>query len=184
MAIWDWMQLFMNRAEGQKLTNLVLQGLNILWLWNWQLQPCLPRCLLWGIRCHAVGFLLYQRAHSSPFGTQKTLPAALLLHNNHPVQFQLNSIIMRIVSWEQLGYLGFLLCAQGTFCSRPRGITMIESTQIRWFWRWSGRGGWSGGAVAQQRPRVSKLGLKGPSNCHSNETAVEAARWGARGLLS
>jgi hypothetical protein len=38
-----------------------------------------------------------------------------------------------------------------------------------------GGGGWSGRAVAQQRPRVSKLGLKGPSDYYSNERAVEAA---------
>jgi hypothetical protein len=43
------------------------------------------------------------------------------------------------------------------------------------------RGGWSRRAIAQQRLRVSKLGLKGPSDYHSNEIAVEAARWGANG---
>ncbi len=31
------------------------------------------------------------------------------------------------------------------------------------------------------RPRVSKLGLKGLSDYHSNEMAVEAARWEASG---
>jgi hypothetical protein len=34
-------------------------------------------------------------------------------------------------------------------------------------------------AVTQQRPRVSKLGLKVLSTYHSNEIAVEAARQGA-----
>jgi hypothetical protein len=43
-------------------------------------------------------------------------------------------------------------------------------------------GGWSGRAIAQRRPRVSKLRLKGLSNYHSNDTAVEAARRGASGL--
>jgi hypothetical protein len=42
-------------------------------------------------------------------------------------------------------------------------------------------GGWFGKAIAQRRPRVSKLGLKGLSNYHSNEIAVETARWGASG---
>ncbi len=42
-------------------------------------------------------------------------------------------------------------------------------------------GGWSGRAVAQRRPRVSNLGLKGLSDYHSNETAVEAAGREARG---
>jgi hypothetical protein len=67
---------------------------------------------------------------------------------------------------------------QGTFCIRPRVITLIKSTQIRWFSRWSGRGGWSSRVVAQQRPRVSKLGQKGLSDYHSNEIAATAARWG------
>ncbi len=44
------------------------------------------------------------------------------------------------------------------------------------------RGGWSGRAVAQRRPRVSKLGLKGLSDYHSNEIAVEAARHEARAM--
>jgi hypothetical protein len=69
-----------------------------------------------------------------------------------------------------------------------KGIILVESTQIRWFSRWSGRGGWSGWVAAQQRPRVSKLRLKGLSDYHCNETVVEAARWGAtgpkKGLLS
>ncbi len=59
---------------------------------------------------------------------------------------------------------------------------MVESTQIRWFLRRSGRGGWSDRAIVQRRSKVSKLGLKGLSDYHSNETAVEAARWEAGGL--
>ncbi len=58
---------------------------------------------------------------------------------------------------------------------------MVESTQIRWFLRRSGWGGWSGTAIAEQRQRVSKLGLKGLSDCHSNKIAAEAARLGASG---
>jgi hypothetical protein len=44
-------------------------------------------------------------------------------------------------------------------------------------------GGWSGRAVAQRRPRVSKLGLKGPCYYHSNEIAVEVARRGSVGRI-
>ncbi len=36
-------------------------------------------------------------------------------------------------------------------------------------------GGWSSRAVAQRRPRVSKLGLKRPYDYYSNEIAVEVA---------
>ncbi len=59
---------------------------------------------------------------------------------------------------------------------------MVESTQIRWFSRRSGGGGWSGRALAHRRPRVSKLRLKGLSDYHSNEPAVEAAILGPCGL--
>jgi hypothetical protein len=44
-----------------------------------------------------------------------------------------------------------------------------------------GRGRLVHRAVAQRRPIVSKLGLKGMSNYCSNKTAVKATRWGARG---
>jgi hypothetical protein len=50
------------------------------------------------------------------------------------------------------------------------------------FSRRSGGGGWFSRAVAQRRPRVSKLGLKELSNYYSNKMAVEAARQGAIGL--
>jgi hypothetical protein len=70
------------------------------------------------------------------------------------------------------------LFAQETFCFRPRVITLNESTQIRWSSRGSGRGGWSGRAVAQRMLRVSKLVLKRLSDSYSNEIAVEAVRGG------
>ncbi len=41
--------------------------------------------------------------------------------------------------------------------------------------------GWLGEAGAQRRPRVSKLWLKGLSDYHSNEMAVEPARREASG---
>jgi hypothetical protein len=63
--------------------------------------------------------------------------------------------------------------------SSQRGIILVKSIQIRWFSRRSGRGGWSGRAEAQWRPRVSKLRVKGLPDYHSNEIAAEAARWGA-----
>jgi hypothetical protein len=44
------------------------------------------------------------------------------------------------------------------------------------------RGGWSGRAIAQRRPSVSKLELKGLFDYHSNEIAVKAARREAGGL--
>jgi hypothetical protein len=65
---------------------------------------------------------------------------------------------------------------------QAKGITLIESTEIRWFSRWSGGGSWSGRAEAQRRPRLSKLRAKRLSDYHSSEAVVEAARRGASGL--
>jgi hypothetical protein len=66
---------------------------------------------------------------------------------------------------------------------QAKGIILIESTQIRWFSRWSGGVGWSGRFEAQWRPRISKLRAKGLSDYHSNEIVVEAARWGPVGPI-
>ncbi len=123
----NWMQLFMNRTEGQRLADLFFAGVKYLVITELIIAPCLLRCLLWCIRCHAVGFIPFQQAHS------KNPPPALLFLPNHIVQYQSNSIITRTVSKEQPGYYGILQCAQEAFCIRPRGITLIESTQIRWF---------------------------------------------------
>jgi hypothetical protein len=60
---------------------------------------------------------------------------------------------------------------------------LVESTQIRWFLRQSGGGGCSGRVIAEQKPKVSKLGLKGLSDYHSNETTVEPTRRVASGLI-
>jgi hypothetical protein len=47
--------------------------------------------------------------------------------------------------------------------------------------RLSGGRGWSCRAAAQQRPRVSKLGLKGPSDYHLNKIAVKVGGRFGRG---
>jgi hypothetical protein len=77
--------------------------------------------------------------------------------------------------------MGSYYALKGHPASSLRGIILVESTQISWFLRQSGGGGWSGRAIAQRRPRVSKLGLKGLCDYHSSETAVKAARWEASG---
>ncbi len=111
----------------------------------------------------------------------KTPQQLCCLMPNTPEQYQSNSIIAITVSQGKLGDYRFLLSAQGTFCIKPEGDVLVVSTQIRWFSRWSGGGGWSGRAEAQQRLRVSKLGWKCLSDYHSNKIAVETARRGARG---
>ncbi len=64
---------------------------------------------------------------------------------------------------------------------QAKGITLIEPTQIRWFSRWSGGGGWSGRAEAPWRPRISKLRTKGLFDYHSSKTVAKAARRRASG---
>jgi hypothetical protein len=61
----------------------------------------------------------------SSFVAHTNCPSAVLVefHNN-------NDSVMRVV-----GYFGLLLCTQGTFCVKPGGIILVESTQIRWFSR-------------------------------------------------
>jgi hypothetical protein len=66
-----------------------------------------------------------------------------------------------------------LLQAKGDHLDRVHSDQMVLD-MIR-------QGCWFGRAVAQRRPRASKLRLKGLSDYHSNEIAVEAARWEARG---
>ncbi len=59
----NWCNWTRTKTEGQMLTDLR----------NWQLQPCLPRCLFRGIICHAVGFLPFWQVHSWPFGNLRAL---------------------------------------------------------------------------------------------------------------
>ncbi len=77
-------ELNINKPVGWMVTVLYLWGLNILWLWNWQLQPCLPRCLLWSTRCHVVSFFAFSA--ESLVASWKTIepPTAFLLHTNRP----------------------------------------------------------------------------------------------------
>jgi hypothetical protein len=68
------------------------------------------------------------------------------------------------------------VCSRDILHQAKRGIILVKSTQIKWFSRQSGIECWSSRAIVQKRPRVSKLGLKGLSDYHSIETAVETAR--------
>ncbi len=48
-----------------RVKHLVITELTVTTLFAWVFDM--------SIRCHAVGFLLFQKAHSWPFGTQRTL---------------------------------------------------------------------------------------------------------------
>jgi hypothetical protein len=84
---------------------------------------------------------------------------------------------------------------------QAKGITLIKSTQIRWFSRWSGRGGWSGraklsggqesqtkakGLSGCQQPKQPDGGLEGQIKNYSydkllKETELKAAlNWSTR----
>jgi hypothetical protein len=126
-------------------------------------------------------YIFIQQAHSWPFGELQNSPApyvaSCLTSRVAPVEFH-NCKECHESSREMTDSYYVL---KGHPSSSQSGIILVEFTQIRWFLRLSGGGGWSGSAVAQWRPRVSKLGLKGLSDYHSNETAVEAVRQGASG---
>jgi hypothetical protein len=96
----------------------------------------------------------------------------------YAAQYQSRSIIAMIVT-RVVGNLRVPTKRSRDILQQAKGITLIKSTQIRWFSRGSSRGGWSGKAEAQQRPRVSKLRAKRLSDSHSSEIVVEAVRRGA-----
>ncbi len=109
----------------------------------------------------------------------RTPPAALLLHTNRPnavpVEFpNHNDSVTRVARRLHIPTM-----RPRDILLQAKGIILVESTQIRWFSRWSCGGGWSGRVIVERRPRVSKLGLKGLSGYYSNEIAVAAARWEA-----
>ncbi len=62
---------------------------------------------------------------------------------------------------------GILLSIQGAYCTKPKGITLIESTQIRMFSKWSGGRGWSLLSEAKS--------LKTSSRDH--QAQVDSIRW-------
>jgi hypothetical protein len=132
--------------------------------------------------------LSFQQANSWPFGGWLSSPAhtvaPCVTSRAVPVEFRnCNDSVTRVIR-----NLRVPPQHSRDILQLAKGIILVKSTQIWWFSKWSGRGGWSGRAIAQRRPRVSKLGLKGLSDYHSNETALEAARQGAsepnKGLLS
>ncbi len=59
---------------------------------------------------------------------------------------------------------------------RAEGITLIESTQIRWFSRWSGEGGWSLVLEAKSLKTNSKAYQ---TWVHSDQMVLVIARWKA-----
>ncbi len=63
---------------------------------------------------------------------------------------------------------------------QAKGITGIEPTQIRWFSRWSGGGGWSGRAQLSGGQESQTKG-QGAVRLPPQWATTEAARRGARG---
>jgi hypothetical protein len=158
----NWQQIWlktdalnMNNSEGRIVTVLYLQGLNILWLPNWQLQPYLPRCCYEAPDVMLTVSLLFQRAHLWPLEKQEYPSADLLLHTNCPsavpVKFHnYNDSVTRVARRLQVPTM-----PSRDILLQAKEIILIESTQIRWFSRWLGRGGESGRAmvsVGQESP--------------------------------
>jgi hypothetical protein len=119
----NWFIEQQTKPKVKSWPSYTLHGLNILWLRNWQLQPYLPRYLLWGIRCHAVGFFALQWAHLSPLENHRTpkqlcglIPTAPAHYQSSSYNYEYNDSVTRVA-----GRLRFLLCAQGTFCFKQGG---------------------------------------------------------------
>ncbi len=129
-AMQNQMQLVMNRTKQQKLANLLLQGLNILWLRNWRLQPCFfcpgvcyeaseVMLLVSFLSSMLTRGLLEPKEPSSSFVASYQQPSAV------PVEFH----NYKDSAMRAAGILQVLLCAQDKFCSRPRGLPW--SSQLR-----------------------------------------------------
>ncbi len=127
---------------------LVIAELTIatLFVWVFVMRHHMSCCqFLWfstGITCHAVSFFGFPPG--SLVASWKTIEptAALLLHTNRPsavpVKFpNYNDSATRIAE-----NYGFLLCAQGTICVRPRGSPW--SSPLRTDGSWDDQAGEAG----------------------------------------
>jgi hypothetical protein len=87
-----------------------------------------------------------------------------------------------IVSRELWGIYGFLLSAQGTSCSKPRGSSW--SSPLRSDGSWDAQAG-EAGLLEQSSAEAKSLKLraKGLLGCHPQWATAEAARWGSRGQI-
>jgi hypothetical protein len=141
-------------------TDLFLRWLNILWSWNRQLQPCLPRCLSRGIRCQTVGFLPFHRfTHDilEPKEPSSSFVTSYQPHSAVPVVFQNhNESVMRAAGILRVPTMhsgDILQQAKGDHLGRVHSDHMILEMirQGRLFLQ---------SCIAQWRPRVSKLALK------------------------
>jgi hypothetical protein len=83
------------------------------------------------IRCHAVGFFAFAAGSLGASWNSKNPPAALLLQNNPSlvsVEFHnYKDSVMRVarILWVPIALKDIL--------QKAKGITLIESNQIRWF---------------------------------------------------
>jgi hypothetical protein len=166
--------------KGRIVTVQYLLGLNIFVIMELTFATLFCSCVSsWGISGLAGEFYFLSARSLLVLWRMIEFPhvASCVTSRAIPVEFHnWNDSVTRVV-----GKLRVPTKHSRDILQQAKRIILVESTQIRWFLRWSGRVGWSGRAVAQQRPRVSKLRLKGLSDYHSNETVVEAARQGANG---
>jgi hypothetical protein len=146
-----------------------------LWLRNWQLQSCccvlvheasevmLPNSLF---PCRLTcGLLKNHRTPQQPFCLMPSTPAV-------PVQFHnCNDIFTRVAGrlWVPN------MCSRDILHQAKEGSS---STQIRWFSRRSGGGGWFGRAVAQRslKTRV-KMTVRLPLQWDSSQGSQTGGQW-------
>ncbi len=125
---------------------------------------------------HATeGFCAYLK--SSPHKPYGSTTSLLLIHQ---CKWPVSSIIAMIVSQEVARNLRDLTKRSRDILHKAKGITGIESTQIRWFSRWSGGGGWSSRAKLSGGQESQTKG-QGIVQLPPQWATTEAARRGARG---
>ncbi len=169
--------LNINNYEGWFRTVQCLWGLNIWWLQNWQFATLLAQVFVMRHRMTCFRFLCFSSGLTCGLlKNHRTHQQLCCLTPIATLQYHLTSVITMVVSQEYMRRSWVPTMRSRDILFKAKGIILTMSTQIRWFLRWSGGGGWTGIALAQRRPRVSKLWFKGLSDYYSSEIAVEAAR--------
>jgi hypothetical protein len=110
----------------------IFKGKISLWLWNWQLQPCLPGLLVMRHQMSCCRFLCISSRLPRGLLENQRIPQQLCCFvPTTPVQSQSSSIIAMIVSLECREITGSYHALKGHSASGQRGIVLVESTQIR-----------------------------------------------------
>ncbi len=138
------------RAEGWIVTIQCLQGLTIFLITDLTIATLFSRVFVVKHQTTCYQFICFSIGLTPDLLKNHRTPQQLCcLIPNAPVQYQSSSIITMMCHKSRREITSSYYVLKGPSASSQEGSS-VESTQIRWFSRWSGGGGWSGRAVAQQ----------------------------------